>query len=117
MEFYERQEQREADRPELKVGFSFTRWLDKSGKPIEDHSELPTELQETTILKKQSGVPVEILLKSKLVRERLKAKGYDLEEVESGKATDGEDLVNLLQKLAKHKPRTQPRGMMNQKSQ
>ena len=48
-EFYERQEQREADRPEIKDGFSFmdketydslplTRWLDKSGKPIEDHT-------------------------------------------------------------------------------
>ena len=53
-EFYERQEQREADRPEIKDGFSFmdketydslplTRWLDKSGKPIEDHPELPKE--------------------------------------------------------------------------
>ena len=53
-EFYERQEQREADRPEIKDGFSFmdketydslplTRWLDKSGKPIEDHTELPKE--------------------------------------------------------------------------
>ena len=46
-EFYERKEQKEADRPEIKDGFSFmdketydslplTRWLDKSGKPIED---------------------------------------------------------------------------------
>ena len=50
-EFYMRQEQREADRPEIKDGFSFmdketydslplTRWLDKSGKPIEDHHGL-----------------------------------------------------------------------------
>ena len=53
-EFYERQEQREADRPEIKDGFAFmdkeaydslslTRWLDKSAKPIEDHPELPAE--------------------------------------------------------------------------
>ena len=53
-EFYERQEQREADRPEIKDGFAFidketydslplTRWLDKSGKLIEDHPELPAE--------------------------------------------------------------------------
>ena len=60
-EFYERQEQREADRPEIKDGFSFmdketydslplTRWLEKSGKPIEDHPELPKE----TTKKKQS---------------------------------------------------------------
>ena len=52
--FYERQEQREADRPEIKNGFSFmdketydrlplTRWLDKSRKPIEDHPEIPAE--------------------------------------------------------------------------
>ena len=63
-EFYERQEQREADRPEIKDGFLFmdketydslpiTRWLDKSGKPIEDHPELSTELQESTTLKRQ----------------------------------------------------------------
>ena len=62
-EFYERQEQREADIPEIKDGFSFmdketydslplTRWLDKSGKPIEDHPELPKEPPEKTILKK-----------------------------------------------------------------
>ena len=53
-EFYERQEQREADRLEIKDGFSFmvketndslplTCWLDKSGKPIEDHPQLPAE--------------------------------------------------------------------------
>ena len=53
-EFYKRQEQREADRPEIKDGFSFvdketydslplTRWLNKSGKPKENHPELPTE--------------------------------------------------------------------------
>ena len=29
-----------------------TRWLDKSGKPIEDHSELAKERPEKTILKK-----------------------------------------------------------------
>ena len=51
-EFYERQEKREADRSEIKESFSFmdketydslplTRWLEKSGKPIEDHPELP----------------------------------------------------------------------------
>ena len=45
-EFYDSQEQKEADRPEIKDGFSFmnketydtlplTRWLDKSGKLIE----------------------------------------------------------------------------------
>ena len=50
-------EQRAADRPEIKDGFSFmdketydsfplTRWLDKSGKPIEDHPELPKERPE-----------------------------------------------------------------------
>ena len=65
-EFYERQEQREADRPEIKDGFSFmdketydslplTRWLDKSGKPIEDHPELPKETPEKTILKRTKG--------------------------------------------------------------
>ena len=94
-EFYERQEQREADRAEIKDGFSFmdketydslplTRWLDKSGKPIEDHPELPEEPQKKTILKKKRGIPIEITLKSKIVRETLKAKGYDLNQVETG---------------------------------
>ena len=57
---YERQED---DRPEIKDGFSFmdketydslplTRWFDKSGKPIEDHPELPTEHQGKAILDK-----------------------------------------------------------------
>ena len=77
-EFYERQEQREADRPEIKDGFSFmdketydslplTRWLDKSGKPIEDHPELPKEPPEKTILRKSKRIPIEIILKSKIV--------------------------------------------------
>ena len=75
-EFYERQEQREADRPEIKDGFSFkdeetydslplTRWLDKSGKPIEDHPELPKEPPGKTILKKSRRIPIEIILKTK----------------------------------------------------
>ena len=96
-EFYERQEQRDADRPEIKDGFSFkdketydslplTRWLDKSGKPIEDHPELPQERPEKTILKKTQGMPMEIMLKSKIVKETLKAKGYDLNQVETGRA-------------------------------
>ena len=62
--------------PEIKDGFSFmdketydslplTRWLDKSGKPIEDHPELPKERSEKTILKRNQGMPMEIMLKSK----------------------------------------------------
>ena len=114
-EFYERQEQREADRPEIKVGFSFmdketydslplTRWLDKSGKPIEDHPimqledhpELPKESPGKTILKKSRRIPIEIILKSKIVRETLKAKGYDLNQVEAGTAQIDDDLMRLL---------------------
>ena len=64
-EFYERQEQREAERPEIKDGFSFmdketydslplTRWLDKSGKPIEDHPELPKETPRENNLEKET---------------------------------------------------------------
>ena len=113
-EFYERQEQREADRPEIKDGFSFmdketydslslTRWLDKSGKPIEDHPELPEEPQKKTILKKKRGIPIEIMLKSKIVSETLKAKGYDLNQVETGDTQVDEDLWRLLEKLADDK--------------
>ena len=83
-EFYERQEQREADSPEIKDDFSFmdketydslslARWLNKSGKPMEDHPELPKEPPEKTTLKKTRGMPIGIMLKSKIVRETLKA--------------------------------------------
>ena len=120
-EFYERQEQREADRPEIKDGFSFmdketydshplTRWLDKSGKPIEDQPELPKEPPEKTILKKNRGMPIGTILKSKIVRETLKAKGYDLNQVETGDAQIDDDLMRLLEKLADDKPVIQEKG-------
>ena len=120
-EFYERQEQREADRPEIKDGFSFmdketydslplTRWLDKSGKPIEDHPELPKEPPEKTILKRSRRIPIEIILKSKIVRETLKAKGYDLNLVEAGTAQIDDDLRRLLEKLSDDKPAIQEKG-------
>ena len=114
-EFYERQEQREADRPDIKDGFSFmdketydtiplTRWLDKSGKPIEDHPELPIEHEAKKILKRNLGMPMEIMLKTKIVRETLKAKSCDLDEAETGKVTVGGDLRKLLERLAHEKP-------------
>ena len=118
-EFYERQEQREADRQEIKDGFSFmdtydslplTRWLDKSGKPIEDHVEIPKEPPEKTILKKTREMPIGIMLKSKTVRETLKAKGYDLNQVETGDAQIDEDLMRLLEKLADDKPVIKEKG-------
>ena len=120
-EFYERQEQREANRPEIKEGFSFmdketydslplTRWLDKSGKPIEDQPELPKEPPEKTTLKKTRGMPIGIMLKSKIVRETLKAKGYDLNQVEMGEAQIDEDLMRLLEKLADDKPVIEGKG-------
>ena len=120
-EFYERQEQREADRPEIKDGFSFmdketydslplTRWLDKSGKPIEDHPELPKKPPKKTILKKIRGMPIRIMLKSKIVRETFKAKGYDLNQVETGDTQIDEDLMRLLEKLADDKPLIETKG-------
>ena len=120
-EFYEKQEQREADWPQNKDGFSFmdketydslplTRWLDKSGKPIKDHPELPKEPPEKTILKKTRGMPIGIMLKSKIVRETLKAKGYDLNQVETGDAQVDEDLMRLLENLADDKPVIKEKG-------
>ena len=120
-DFYERQEQREADRPEIKDGFSFmdketydslplTRWLDKSGKTIEDHPELPQEPQKKTILKKERGMPIEIMLKSKIVRETLKTKGYDLNQVGTGDTQIDEDLGRLFEKLAYNKPVNERKG-------
>ena len=49
-------------------------------------------------------MPMEILLKSKIPKETLKAKRYDLDEVETGKVTLGQDLRRLLEKLADDKP-------------
>ena len=49
-------------------------------------------------------MPVGILLKSKIVRETLKAKGYDLNQVETGEAQIDEDLKGLLERLADDKP-------------
>ena len=98
-EFYERQEQREADKPEIKDGFSFidketydslplTRWLDKSGKPIEDHPDLPEVRSERTILKKNGGMPIEVMLKSKIGRGTLKAKSLRSQTGRDGKCED-----------------------------
>ena len=47
---------------------------------------------------------MEIMLKSKIVRQTLKAKGYDLDEVETGEVTVGGDLGKLLERLADNKP-------------
>ena len=41
-------------------------------------------------------MPTEIKLNSKIVRETLKAKSYELDEVETGKVTVGTDLRKLL---------------------
>ena len=120
-EFYEEQEQREADRPEIEDGFSFmdketydslplTRWLDNSGKPLEDQPELPKEPPEKTVLKKTRGMPIGIMLKSKIVRETLKAKGYDLNQVETGDTQIDKDLMRLPETLADDKPVIKEKG-------
>ena len=75
----------------------------KSGKPIEDHPELPEKRPEKTTLKRNRGMPMEVLLKSKTVRETLKAKGYDLNQEETGRAEIGEDLRRLVENLADYK--------------
>ena len=56
------------------------------------------------MLERNLGMPMEIMLKSKTVRETLKAKDYDLDEVETVKVTVGEDLKKLLERLADDKP-------------
>ena len=87
-----------------------TRWLDKSGKPIEYHPELPKEPLEKTILKKSRRIPIEVVLRSKIVRETLKAKGYDPNQVEAGAAQIDDDLMRLLEKLSDDKPVIQGKG-------
>ena len=53
---------------------------------------------------------MEIMLKSKIVRETLKAKGYDLNQVETGRAVIDEDLRRILGKLADDKPVIKGKG-------
>ena len=71
------------------------RWLDKSGKPIDDHPELPAEHETKEILKTKTGRPMEMMLKSKIVRKTLKSKSFDLDEVETRRVTIEEDLRRL----------------------
>ena len=47
---------------------------------------------------------MEVMFKSKLARETLKAKDYDLKQVETGSAKIGEDLRRLLERLADDRP-------------
>ena len=49
-------------------------------------------------------MPIGIMLKSKIVTETLKAKGYDLNQVETEEAQIDEDLKGLLERLADDKP-------------
>ena len=61
-------------------------------------------------MKKNRGIPIGIMLKSKIVRETLKAKGYDLTQVEEGTVRIDEDLMRLLEKLSDDKPVIQGKG-------
>ena len=82
-EFYERLEQKQANQAEIKEGFSFmdketyealplTRWLDKSGHPIQGDPELPVEkAAEIKILSKEDPVPLDLLLRSNLVQQEI----------------------------------------------
>ena len=93
-----------------------SRWLDTTGKPIEDHPELPIEHQAKQIHKRSLGMPLAKMLISKIVRETLKAKGYDLDEVETVNVTVGADLRKLLERQADDKPMVSESGKDRQKS-
>ena len=76
-------EQKQANQAEIKEGFSFldketyealplTRWLDKSGHPIQGHPELPMEeAAEIKILSKKDQVPLDLLRRLNLVQQEL----------------------------------------------
>ena len=82
-EFYERLEQKQANQAEIKEVFSIldretyealplTRWLEKSGHPIPGHPELTVEkAAEIKILSKKDPVPLDLLLRSNLVQQKL----------------------------------------------
>ena len=52
-------------------------------------------------MKKTRGMPIGIMLKSKIVRETLKAKGYDLNQLETGDAQIDKDLMRLERNLGR----------------
>ena len=82
-EFYERLEEKQANQAEIKDGFSFldketydklplTRWLDKSGHPIQGHPELPVETAaEIKLLAIGDPIPMDLLVLSNLVQQEL----------------------------------------------
>ena len=55
-------------------------------------------------------MPIEVILKSKIVRETLKAKGYAVKQVEAGDVQLDDELRRLLEKLADDKPVIQEKG-------
>ena len=65
---------------------------------------MPKERPERTILEKNRGKPMEVMLQSKIVRETLKAKEYDLNQVEVGSAKISGDFRGLLENLVDDKP-------------
>ena len=88
-EFYERLEEKQANQSEIKDGFSFldketydklplTRWLDKSGHPIPGHPDLPVETAaEIKLLARSEPVPLDLLVRSKLVQQELTRLGIN----------------------------------------
>ena len=59
-------------------------------------------------------MPIGITLKSKILRETLKAKGYDLNQVEPADTQIDEDLMRLLEKLADDEPLIERKGTEEQ---
>ena len=69
--------------------------LSKDNAPTPE--EMRQKSREYMLMKPKKSFP-------KIVRETLKAKNYDLDEVETRRVTIGEDLRRLFEKLAGNKP-------------
>ena len=88
-EFSERAEEKQANQAEIKDGFYFldintyeklplTRWLDKSGHPIQGHPEHPVEtVAEIKVLAKGDPLPLDLLVRSNLVQQELTRLGIN----------------------------------------
>ena len=77
-----------------------TRWLDKSGRPIEDHPKLPANEQKLKLLARRPETPLNVLLSSGQVRETMNTKRYDVEKIDKGTTFVEPALMRLLQKQA-----------------
>ena len=110
-EFYERLEEKQANQPKIKDGFSFldketynplplTMWLDKPGHPTTGHPDLPVETAaEIKVLARGEPVPLDLLVRSKLVKQKLTRLGINSIALLNSRVNVAPDVMGKLSDL------------------